>query len=283
MRIVPPPHFRNATELRDPNAAANPHSLEFRPQSVEIDLSDCSFIHVPAAMWCLTYALVAQRRSQVLVRLPSNPDVLRWLEAIDFPRILVNAGVEVAPDQWSLPTQLPKVVLPLTRFDRESDAEQVVQRADESLMRLKLGVANIRPFVGQAFSELAMNAVQHSSSPVAAYGFIQFHEYANGPQFECGIADGGIGIPESLRRNRALTVPHADAQAVDLALNERITGTPLANRGIGLHWLKENMVSPGRLMIMHSMLGMAYVNGDGVVPRNVRLFPGTLGYVKIPT
>ena len=89
-------------------------------------------------------------------------------------------------------------MLPLTRFDTESEVEELTNETYESLQRSGLGSANLYPLVSEVFAELAVNAVEHADSPIGAYGFVQFYEFEVGRRFVCGIADGGIGIRRSL-------------------------------------------------------------------------------------
>lgn len=56
----------------------------------------------------------------------------------------------------------------------------------------------------------------------------------NNVEHTVGIADCGIGIPESLRRNPDFADVLNDADAIALATQLHITGTGEAHRGIGL-------------------------------------------------
>ena len=160
---------------------------------------------------------------------------------------------------------------------------------NDTLMRLSesgLGAASIRPFVTDVFAELAMNAIQHSESPIDAYGMIQFYEQEHGDRFICVVADGGIGIRRSLERNPKFRrkVPY-DWTAIELASKERISTFTDQTRGLGLAWISDEMQKPGRQLIIHSGLGAMTINDDEFKAQanRVTLFPGTLVFASIAT
>ena len=130
-----------------------------------------------------------------------------------------------------------------------------------------------------------MNAIQHSESPIGAYGLIQFYESERGSRFVCTVADGGIGIRRSLERNPELKprVPY-DWSAIELACRERISGEGDATRGIGLFWVSEQMRRTDRQLIVHSGIGALTINEESESDaKRVTLFPGTLAFASIPT
>ncbi len=90
------------------------------------------------------------------------------------------------------------------------------------------------------FEELGANVVQHSGSPETGYGYARIDPARR--RFELAFADAGIGFRASLQRNPELEGRVSDdAEALQLALTPRITGTsaPRTNMGIGLKLLTE--------------------------------------------
>lgn len=163
--------------------------------------------------------------------------------------------------------------------------EDLANRALDSLSQTGLGAANLHPLVSEMFAELALNAVQHSESPIGACGLIQFYESQHGRRFVCVVADGGIGIRRSLERNPELAeqVPY-DWVAIELALRERVSGTGSKTRGIGLYGVAEDMRKAGRQLIIHSGIGMVETNEElESEAKRAALFPGILVYASIPT
>jgi hypothetical protein len=206
-----------------------------------------------------------------------------YLKSLGLFRLLQASGISV-DDRDIAGRSDPQLILPLTRFDTESEVEALTNKAYDSLSASGLGPANLRPLVSETFGELALNAVQHSESPIGAYGLIQFYEFSGGQRFVCCVADGGIGIRRSLERNPELRqrVPY-DWAAVELATRERVSGTLDPMRGIGLYGVAEDMRKPGRNLIIHSGIGSLQIS-EQVESRAVRtrLFPGTLAYASIP-
>jgi anti-sigma regulatory factor (Ser/Thr protein kinase) len=167
----------------------------------------------------------------------------------------------------------------------EAEVEELANRALEALGEAGLGAVNLHPLVSEVFAELALNAVQHAESRIGACGLIQFYEFQQGRRFLCVVADGGIGIRQSLERNPELAdqVPY-DWVAIELALRERVSGTGSKTRGIGLYGVAEDMRKAGRQLIIHSGIGMVETNEElESEAKRTTLFPGTLAYASIPT
>ena len=197
MEIVARQDFWHAGNLIWPFGSPEADFLE---DEVDIDLRKCEFIRPPAVLWCVVYPLLAKRRgSPCRILVPENMGVCIYLKSLGLFQILQENGIDV--DDRGIPQKHdPQVVLPLTRFDTQTQAEELANKALDSLIDLGLGAANLRPLVSETFAELALNAVEHAESPIGAYGLIQVYEFRHGQRFLCGVADGGIGIRRSLER-----------------------------------------------------------------------------------
>jgi anti-sigma regulatory factor (Ser/Thr protein kinase) len=188
-----------------------------------------------------------------------------------------DRGVAERPDR--------QLILPLTRFHTEANVDHIANEALDSLSNAGVGSANLYPVVSEIFAELALNAVQHSESEIGAFGLIQFYESEHGRRFVCVVADGGIGIRQSLARNPDLRerVPY-DWVAIEVALQEGVSGTGSRTRGIGLYGVAEDMRKAGRQLIIHSGIGMLQTSEEMErAARRTTLFPGTLAFASIPT
>jgi len=173
----------------------------FAEPQVEVDLRGCEFVRPPAVLWCVVYPLLAKRMGGACSLLvPENMGVCVYLKSLGLFRVLQNNGIEV-DDRGIFEKRDPQLILPLTRFQSELDVEQLANNALDTLSKSGLGAANLHPLVSEVFAELALNAVQHASSSIGAYGFMQFYEFGTGARFVCGVADGGIGIRRSLVQN----------------------------------------------------------------------------------
>jgi hypothetical protein len=88
------------------------------------------------------------------------------------------------------------------------------------------------------FEELGANVIQHSGRPETGYGFVAVDPSRR--RLELAFADCGTGFRASLQRNPELEGRVSDdAEALQLALSPRISGTssPRTNMGVGLKLL----------------------------------------------
>ena len=285
LTILAPANFWGAADLPQRSASNDPRLETFTKASVDLDMRACQFVRPPAVLWCVVYSLLAVARgSACRLLVPENMGVCTYLKSLGLFHALQEAHVEV--DDRGVPAQAdPQIVLPLTGFREEAEVEALANQALDALTHAGLGSANLHPLVSEVFAELALNAVQHSESEMGAFGFIQFYESQQGRRFVCAVADGGIGIRRSLERNPDLRDRiRFDWVAIELALRERVSGTGLKTRGIGLYGVAEDMRKAGRQLIMHSGLGIVKTSEEmECSAERAKLFPGTVAYASIPT
>ena len=266
--------------------AKDPRRPDFSEREVALDLRLCDFVQVPAALWCAILLLLAKNNGgECELLAPDNAEARTYLKSMGLYQALQENGVRV--DGGGVAESRSRgVVLPLTRFDDEYQVGDMADKVLDTLQRSGLGAPNIYSVVSETFGELAMNAVQHSQSPIGAYGVIQFHKSESGEEkFVCGVADAGIGIRHSLEQNPAHkgVVPY-DWLAIKHALRERVSGTGDSYRGFGLFSVAEDTLNnPGQRLMIHSGIGSLEIAEDlESAPWRTSLFPGTLAYVSIP-
>ena len=281
MRIQVPRRFVHAGSLSPKYASTDPRDLHY----VDIDMRRCEFVQPAAVLGCAVYSLLgAIGKGGCTLLVPENMGVSVYLKSTGLFSVLQKAGVEV-DDRGVQIRQDHQIILPLARFSTEAEVESLSNQTLDTLNTSKLGAVNLHPFVSNVFAELANNAVQHSESEIGALGLIQFYESGDSRRFICVVADGGIGIRQSLERNPELKerVPY-DWVAIELALRERVSGTGHPTRGIGLSWIADDMRKPGRQLTIHSGLGALFINENTESEsRRVTLFPGTLAFASIST
>ena len=278
-------NFRHAGELPPPFDKNDPRKPSFDAAQVDIDLRECEFVRPPAALWCMVYlALASKRGSRCRLLVPSNIGVCVYLKSLGLFDILKEWGVEV-DDRGIGARDDQKTILPITRFETAADASDVTNRAFARLQSANLGAANLTSLVTELFSELALNAAEHSESKVGAFGCLQFYEFEGGSRFTCTVADGGIGVFASLCRNEALRSRVSyDWDALELAVRERVSGTGHPHRGIGLYGVSEDVRRPESSLLLHSGFGSLEIKENlESRARRTRLFPGTLAFLSIPT
>lgn len=145
LRIPAPQHFRHAAEVPARYSRFDPRDANFSEKRVEIDLRESLFVRPQAVLWCLVYPLLAQRAgSSAALLVPEEMGVCVYLKSLGLFDTLQAAGVEV--DDRGIPKRLDqKVVLPLTPFTTESEADEITNAAFEALGRSKLGAVNLLP------------------------------------------------------------------------------------------------------------------------------------------
>ncbi|MBI5432799.1 MAG: hypothetical protein HZA52_08220 [Planctomycetes bacterium] len=116
-------------------------------------------------------------------------------------------------------------------------ADRVVTAIETRVPDFSPSVLRMARFV---FEELGANIVDHSGRSETGFGTLTYD--VSSRRLELAFADRGIGFLQSLQRNPELQGRVADdAEALQLALTPRITGTATArtNMGIGLKTLLE--------------------------------------------
>ncbi len=277
--------FRHAGELSARFDRFDPRQRPFEPAEVDIDLRKCDFVFPSAALWCVVYlALASQRGLRCRLLVPKNKGVCVYLKSLGLFDILKERNVEV-DDRGIFVRGDQKTILPITHFETTADAAEITNKAFAELQSANLGAVGLTPIVTELFSELALNAAQHSESEVGSFGCVQFFEGSAGPRFICTVADGGIGVYTSLCRNEALRSRVSyDWDALELAVRERVSGTADPHRGIGLYGVSEDVRRPGRSLLLHSGSGSLEITETlESRARRTSLFPGTLAFLSIPT
>ncbi len=283
--IKPPKNFRHAGELSARHDKFDPRAPSFEAGQVDIDLRECDFVRPPAALWCVVYlALASKRGSRCRLLVPNNMGVCVYLKSLGLFDVLKGCGAEVDDRNIGVRSD-QKSILPITYFETTADASEITNTAFAGLQSARLGAVNLTTVVTELFSELALNAAQHSESRVGAFGCVQFFEFEKGSRFTCTVADGGIGVQASLCKNEALRSRVSyDWDALELAIRERVSGTGDPHRGIGLYGVSEDVRRPGRSLLLHSGRGSLEITEElESAARRTRLFPGTLAFLSIPT
>ena len=285
LEITAQRQFRHTDDLLRYQVPNNdPRRTDFDWDSVTIDLRQCEFVRPAGVLWCTVYPLlVAERGIPCEVVVPVQSVIATYLNDLGLFDILKGAGVEC---DYHAPPNLERwqLVLPITQLDTISNVEELENTLIENLEHRNLSSVNVHTDVGVAFAELANNAVEHAESSIGTYGLVQFYEW-NPPRFVCAVADGGIGIRDSLQKNPwyarlALT----DWDAIDYATLENVSGTSDRTRGMGLHHIVNDILPPDRELNINSGVGFFHTDGGAGPTRTRRsyLFPGTSAFINVP-
>lgn len=285
LEIRAPRIFAHAGGLPPRFASGDPRKRGFAEDALRIDLRDCDFIYPPAVLWCAVYAALVRRLGvacELLV--PVNLGVASYLKAVGLFSTLAQIGVEIDERGIGVADE-SQIALPLKRFASVSSAQELEEEIIETLQSRSEIAGNLTVLLSDAFSELANNAAEHAESPIDAFALAQFYK---APQqrrrFWCVVADGGLGIRETLARNPDIQLPvHYDWLAIEYAMRERISGTGSPLRGMGLFGVADQMRNPGCALIIHSGIGAVFINdkSESRAIRSRALFPGTLAAAAV--
>lgn len=171
---------------------------------------------------------------------------------------------------------------PITRFHSVDDVEQIANNLE---LASGPGLTGTLVEMVGIFYELALNAVEHSEWAAGYYVIQADSSVVGGVVHTVGIADCGIGIPDSLRRNPAFADLVNDAYAIARATELHVTGTGDAHRGIGLDHVTGVVRSLGGSLTIISAGGSLEVKTDGEMIKSSLIgserLAGTVAVVSI--
>ena len=265
-------------------------------EGVVLDLRCVEFVEPPGI--CGRAALLEfliPRSGEVGLAL-SGHDVPAYLERMDFFRIFgdrVRTNVVVAALE-ERQRHNPGTLQELINFHSEEDIPGIISRISEILenkdYRLRERVA-----ICATLSEICANAVEHGRSPFGAYAAVQAYQHIvsgrhggsrgerRGEEVLVAIADGGVGVRETLSRNPKYAKHTAsDNDAIRHALKMGVSGTGEVGRGGGLAVVGQIAARAGGSLSLRSGSGRITYYGDRTNSRNVPAFPGTFVRVSLP-
>lgn len=212
--------FFGADPLRDPL----PDDLDFGAGvRVTIDLSEVDAIRPSGLAFAFVLALTLRNGQRDLAFIePAKPNLRHQLRHTNFWNLLAAQGLSVESECLDhAPPVAPSLVEPaLVRTDASTrdNVETSVILFDK--MQVALASAGLpgRDRAASVFSELSLNAAEHSHSPNGAFVMAQAHPERH--EIEIAVADVGRGIRAGLGNERYAT----HAAAVQAAMQELVTG-----------------------------------------------------------
>lgn len=263
-------------------------SLEGEPTL--LDLRSVDFVE-PAGICGLAALLefLSARCEEVNLAL-SGRDVPAYLERMDFfklfsGRVKTNVDVAVFEERQR---HDPGTLQELVNFRDEGEIPGIIERISDILenqgYRLKERVA-----ICSILSEICANAAEHSVSPFGAYAAVQAYHHIvsgsrrRGEEVLIAIADGGVGVRETLARNDE----HAehtitDNDALRHALQMGVSGSGEIGRGGGLTLVAQIAGRSHGSLSLRSGTGRVTAYHDRTNSRTVPEFPGTFVRVSLP-
>jgi len=237
---------------------------------VRLDLSDVTFIW-PAAITLLTTTVLRLRQDgfQVRITRPTSEKVDGYLNRMDF-----YALAEVEADYpWRRRSSEGRFC-EVVQARSEEEGEAVVGDVMKILDRSVAGVSTIYDAVHYALLEIVNNVFHHAHSPTQAVMCAQL--YAHLRRVELAVVDSGRGIRASLGQNPKLAGQFATAaEAIELAVQPRVTGRPDYNTGEGLFFTLEFVKANRGDACVHSHDGALRVRAGEVSVQTTPFWPGT--------
>jgi hypothetical protein len=259
-------------------------------EQVVLDLRTVEFVE-PAGLCGLAALLeyLIPRCGEVNLALAGR-DVPAYLERMNFFRLFggrVRTNVDVASLEERR-RHNPGTLQELVNFHTEQEIPGIIERISEILenqdYRLRERVA-----ICSILSEVCANAAEHGASSFGAYAAVQAYHHIvsgarrRGEEVLVAIADGGVGVRETLSRNlKYAEHTTTDTDALRLALEMGVSGTGEIGRGGGLALVARIAADSGGSLSLRSGTGRVTVYEDRKNSRSVPQFPGTFVRVSLP-
>ncbi|HEY0395332.1 MAG TPA: hypothetical protein VGD01_12620 [Candidatus Elarobacter sp.] len=211
--------------------------------TVRIDMSHVDLFRPSGLAYVFALAFTAQRRGAMVRIIQPAPGIrLDYLRRANFFNVLVQQGLDIPQGRGPLdPGDSPGLIKPSivkttdTTMENVRTSEILYDRFRRALEHLHL---EGHDRAASVFSELSLNAAEHSRSPNGA--FVMAQAYPDRHAIELAVADVGCGIRSALGEDRYTS----DTEAILAALQEEVTGRrdaggQLAAGGYGLPTVAE--------------------------------------------
>ncbi len=254
-----------------------------------IDLSHLRFIR-PVGIVALLTTLERfgdpSSGPQIELLLPNGPTVRRYLARAGVYEVMKEQGwVREDQDDWQeIVGPGVRLMVPCTRFRDESDVERLAAQMETLFHTEFRGYGSLLGALETIFGELATNVVYHADSE-GGYVLAQQYNYQTGPIVEVAVADCGIGIRESLRKNPDNLSVGSDADFIESATREGVSSIRDSYRGYGFHHVTFDLQKDERReMTIRSGTGRITIQGNGTVRKadGGMRYSGTIVSVTVP-
>lgn len=213
---------------------------------------------------------------------PKNKLVSRYLSRMDFNKLLASEAV--AED---FTRRDPVGFVPCNRFSRIDQLGELAESLTKAASQAMSPGSIERVAVYLAVLELAQNVLDHSAEDAAEhppYGFAMAQLSHRSKEFEVAIADRGVGVPSSLRRNPAYSDVQSDLRAIELALHEGVTSRPdTSHNGVLLSSLERAVRDNGGVFMVRSGSALFESGGKGRRLDGLRHYDGTVTVFRVDT
>lgn len=237
-------------EIREPLDAA---CFVFPEEAgaVRIDMRRVRWI-APVGVVALLARCLRDSAKDVEVALPESREVRSYLGTIGFYRALRDQGVPVDEGGFDLdPHYAARPHLPLTKVTTELEVDRAQNALGDALWESR-APDGLQPALDIVVSELASNAREHGS-PCFMVAQAHSGERSGAPGLRIAIADFGPGFMRTLGNYG----PASEADAIEKACEEGVSGTGDRVRGLGLQAVIESVDGyPGARLAIASRTGL---------------------------
>ena len=202
---------------------------------------------------------------------PKSSATSRYLERMNLIRETVGRDV---PEDFT--RRDPIGFRPCQHFSSDEDYWKVAAELTEALMERCSVDKQANAAIRVCLDEVCENVVHHADTELGGFAAAQGWPKARVPEFEIGIVDLGQGIRRSLTQNPDWAGVDNDADAIDLALQPRVTATPERNGGIGLFVTSLLLAFNGGQLVVRSGTGAVVRGAQVKVEARATALPGTL-------
>lgn len=163
---------------------------------------------------------------------PRRQDVRNYLARMGLGEVLSGLSIEHGLPTVNV-TPLPGDLLELQSFSSEHDGDSLAKLVHSKLSDDSADTQVVAALF-DALIELTANVTSHAEVE-RGYLAAQTFRQGDAKRIVFSIADGGIGIPNSLRKNPNYAELTSDTDAVREAMNYGASSLTEAGRGSGLH------------------------------------------------
>ncbi|NOT09557.1 MAG: DUF4325 domain-containing protein [Gemmatimonadales bacterium] len=259
------------TDVRRFTAALHILTARQGHEAVVLDFSDVGGAYLgPMAAVCVEILMLRSRPVRPVnarLVLPTQPRLATLFRNSNWAHL-------IDPDNHRSSTYKGYVNLPLIRFQNPQEQKKVVdQLVDAILCSMpvmdRLDVAAIE----WALNEVTDNVLVHARSPIG--GLVQMSTFKTTRRVEFVVADGGAGIPSTMREGHPEI--GEDIRALEQAVREGVTRDPKVGQGNGLYGtLEVARASEGTMHIYSCKARLDYENHELRLTREDVPFRGTV-------
>jgi anti-sigma regulatory factor (Ser/Thr protein kinase) len=252
----------------------------------DLDLQNVRFCH-PSGIVCLAAGiryLEAQGFHLISLKLPANSDVAFYLQRIG---LFSDLGI---PDVLEIRRRdatgrfVELVHLPAPAGDEE--AKNAIETAVDQALGVITSNVSVSPdgqnMIWNVLTEVTENIFNHAESTLG--GYVCSQTYPNNKEVHVTIADLGIGIEASLRRNPRNEKRINEAGAIRTALEKGVTARPEnCGGGIGLFFSSQIIRQNRGNLGVYSRSEMYTQTPRSTTTESAPTWPGTIIDLKFKT